>query len=253
MKKITRTALQIIAIVTMTIDHSGKLFAQYGTWIFDVCCIIGRIAFPLFCFMIAEGSRHTRNIWKYLLRILVFAILIEGFFFIYSYYFGGIDKYFLNIFFTLALGLLIVALLKSDKWYIKLTSVVPVALLFLFCTVIKKVTIFHVPFYLGFEYGFYGIFLIIWFSLFEKRYLQVIGLVIASILFCEHGLFYQLYLPDFYLPFYYQWFGMLAIPFIWLYNGKKGKFQLPRYFVYFYYPIHMLVIYGIYLLIHVIR
>ena len=76
MKKITRTALQIIAIVTMTIDHSGKLFAQYGTWIFDVCCIIGRIAFPLFCFMIAEGSRHTRNIWKYLLRILVFAILI---------------------------------------------------------------------------------------------------------------------------------------------------------------------------------
>lgn len=250
MKKMTRFALQLVAIVTMTIDHAGKMFLTYGTFAYDTCFIIGRIAFPLFCFMLAEGARHTRNIWKYFGRILLFATLFEGVFFIFSYFIGGVIKVTLNIFYTMALGILILALLRHKKSYIKILSILPIMLLIFTNIIVRSVQIGHVNFPLDFEYSFYGIFIIIWFGIFDKRWIQVMGLVLSTVLFCQNGLFYTLGYKELILDFYYQWFGLLAIPFILLYNGEKGKIQFPRYFLYFYYPIHMVAIYGIYILIH---
>ena len=73
----TAFALKIIALATMIIDHTGAVFPQYFGLEFRV---IGRIAFPIFVFLLAEGFRHTRSPHKFLLRLGIFAIISEPFF-----------------------------------------------------------------------------------------------------------------------------------------------------------------------------
>ena len=73
----TAFSLKVVAIVSMLIDHIGAVFSTYTPitlrW-------VGRIAFPIFAFMIAQGCKHTKNIYKYLARLGVLAIISEVFF-----------------------------------------------------------------------------------------------------------------------------------------------------------------------------
>jgi len=69
--------LKIIALTTMLIDHVGAVSAGHIPFYFR---IIGRLAFPIFVYLIAEGFRHTRNPKKFLLRLFIFAIISEPFF-----------------------------------------------------------------------------------------------------------------------------------------------------------------------------
>lgn len=94
--------LKIIALVTMIIDHTGAvLFPQY-----PILRIIGRISFPIFAFLAAEGFYHTRNVKKYMLRLAGFAVLSEVPFDIvfYGKFFEPAHQ---NIFFTLLLGVML--------------------------------------------------------------------------------------------------------------------------------------------------
>ena len=68
--------LKIIAVITMIIDHAGAfLFPQA-----KILRIIGRISFPIFAFLICEGYEHTKDVKKYMLRLLLFAVISEPFF-----------------------------------------------------------------------------------------------------------------------------------------------------------------------------
>lgn len=86
----TCLCLKIIALISMLIDHiitaellGQNILMQWGLsmqtsyWVFDAIRLLGRIAFPIFAFMVAEGARHTRNIKKYILRLFIFALISE--------------------------------------------------------------------------------------------------------------------------------------------------------------------------------
>ena len=70
---INASVLKWIAVITMLIDHVGVVFFPE----YSIIRWIGRISFPLFAFLICEGYRHTSNIWKYFLRLGIFAIISE--------------------------------------------------------------------------------------------------------------------------------------------------------------------------------
>src|SRR5579872_1334795 len=102
--------LKTIAIITMFIDHMGLfLFPQY--FLFR---IIGRLAFPLFAWLIANGAHHTHNIGKYLQRLYLFALISQIPFFLANH---GIDPHFLglNVLCTLFFGLLAIYFIQCTN------------------------------------------------------------------------------------------------------------------------------------------
>ena len=112
---LTGFTIKIIAVLAMIIDHTGAVFDLHSGY-----RVVGRLAFPLFAFLIAEGYKHTTNIRKYLLRLGLFAFISE---IPYDLAFNQVQGYpmtvdFLNgtnIFYTLFLGLLCAFLLDRAR------------------------------------------------------------------------------------------------------------------------------------------
>ena len=111
--------IKLIAIITMFCDHSGDAILGH----YSILNIIGRIAFPLFCFQIVIGYKHTRNVKKYLLRLFLFGLISQIPFSLFTYsYIGRFDL--LNVYFTLALGLLAIYVLDTLPKKYKIIAVV---------------------------------------------------------------------------------------------------------------------------------
>ena len=122
---ITGSTLKLIAIITMLIDHTGAVLVegwmqQSAGGINGIYALyigmrsVGRIAFPIFIFLLVEGMEHTRNRWKYLIRLWIFAIVSEipfdmAFNLEKSQIFSGqlLEFGYQNVFFTLAIGLMV--------------------------------------------------------------------------------------------------------------------------------------------------
>ena len=75
--ELTASDLKWIALVTMIVDHMGVLWLGKGSALYWICRAIGRLAFPLYCFLLVEGFVHTRDPKKYLGRLLTFAVISE--------------------------------------------------------------------------------------------------------------------------------------------------------------------------------
>lgn len=133
-KEITAATLKWIAVITMIIDHFGASILE--TWIYRsphpyvpwmekldwVCRAIGRMAFPIFIFLMIEGLYHTRNQWRYLARLVLLAIISEVpfdcAFWLNRYQFEKhifVEFGYQNVFFTLSLGLLMCILLEKVR------------------------------------------------------------------------------------------------------------------------------------------
>ncbi len=95
-------------MISMVIDHCAYYLLEYGTVLYEAMRCVGRIAFPVFAFLIAEGFVHTRNRRKYFLQLLGFAIISEVPWFLLN----GADGTH-NVMFTLALGVMALALLDK--------------------------------------------------------------------------------------------------------------------------------------------
>ena len=216
--------LKLIAIITMFIDHIGYVIFD-GFSFFNY---IGRIAFPIFAFQISEGYIHTKNLKKYFLRLFIFALISQIPFMLFHKILS--DNFALNIFFTLLLGLASIYIYDKSKhkfFGIVISIIIGIIAEFIHC-----------------DYGFYGISIILLFYVFKNNsLLSSISFIIAVTInylipIIKYG-FYDIYL-------YLYIFTLIPIIFIALYNGKKGKNT--KYLLYLFYPIHLLLIYGIYLI-----
>lgn len=199
--------LKWIAVITMIIDHVGMgLFPQY-----PIMRIIGRFAFPIYCFLLVEGAMHTSNKRKYLTRLLLFALISE---IPFNLVLSGTPFYLTrqNIFFTLFLGLAAVFLLES-----KMNKVFSLSLAVILCFVARFM---HV------DYGGAGVLFILIFYIFRNYPLmRAFAFVIATMTIYQ-GI---------------QWYAILALIPISCYNGKQGPKM--KYFFYLVYPIHLLILY----------
>ena len=203
--------LKWIAIVTMTIDHiAAIIFPQYL-----ILRIIGRIAFPIFAFLLAQGMIYTHNPRGYLTRLGVFAILSE-IPFDYAFQTRIIEMQHQNIFFTLFLGGVSIYVIqlsnKKEHAYFTTMGIALLAEL------------------LNCDYGFTGVVIIVSFYILkEKKIYQFIALTVFSILMG-----------------YIQIYAAFACVPIALYNGKRGRNL--KWLFYIYYPVHLLILKGIWLL-----
>lgn len=196
--------LKLLAMLAMTADHIGAVFFPE----IPLLRWIGRLAMPVLCFFIGEGLRHTRSPWRYLLRLTGFALLSELPFDLAFY--GGIEWGHQNVYFTLALGLLALWAIQSrgmEGWLLALTAALAAELL-------------------GCDYGMYGVLLILLLDRFHRaRSEQLAGAALLNLAF--FGLQTQI-------------LSLIALPLLWLYNGKRGRDD--RRLFYLYYPAHLCVL-----------
>ena len=238
MKKIiNNNTLKIIAMILMLLDHLWGTIIPGNQWM----TLIGRMAFPIFAFLIVEGFFHTSDLKKYMKRLFIFGLISEiPFNLIYT---GSIIfPFHQNVMFTLLLGLLIINeidKLKNNKEIKK--KIIPISKIFLFLIISI----------IGFvDYGVTGVLTIVVFYLFRGFKLawigQLISLILLYIVFFEgQSVILNIFNYEYFLPL--QSIGVLSLIFIWLYNGEKGKNnKLIKYLFYSFYPVHMLVIYLIY-------
>jgi len=212
--------IRTLAIILMLIDHVGMAFFPQHLQF----RIIGRLAFPLFAWLIANGFKHTKNVYKYLGRLIVLALISQ-----YPFQlFMGINNQpptHLNIFFTLALGLsaLIISTSKMGK-LIKTGSI-------LFLLIIAE--IFQV------DYGMFGILSIL---VFHKFYSQHLKTFFFQVLVWSLSLIYS-FLTTFGNSINLNILSVFSIFFIKSYNLQPGKAH--KWLFYGFYPAHLLVIYLI--------
>ena len=241
-------ALKLMAIITMAIDHATAVFVPSDTWVYIAGRLIGRLAFPIFVFLLVEGYHRTSNVKKYLARLGIFALISEIPFdlaFYNSSFSGASIKVDLpnmfkdatlfdtmigrfmkhqNIFFTLFIGLLTIYLLSLvEKKYSKKMLLVNIinALITLGFSILAAL--------LRTDYGFMGVLLIVAFYLFRG---SKVMLAIAMILLSGNIL---------------QAVSVLSIIPMAFYNGKKGKSM--KYFFYAFYPAHILILFILLLII----
>ncbi len=256
-------SLKLLAIITMMIDHIGAVLVSPATHpqLYFLCRAVGRLAFPIFVFLIVEGFYHTSNIKRYLKRLGIFAFVSEIPFDLAFYRFhngasfikdfaevfnDGIDMkqlaYLLerlnryqNVFFTLFLGLALIYLMNLVDLKFKRSlesNLLDAGLTIAFCIL---------AILLQTDYNFAGILLFVAFYLFrESKILMSISLfIICGTILSD----IQAYIQTkniLHIISMLATFAMIPIAF---YNGKKGKNV--KYIFYIFYPAHLMIIFLI--------
>ena len=222
---ISESTLTIIAMITMCIDHLGvKHLITYS-----YARIIGRIAFPIYVYMIIQGVHHTRDIKKYTERLFILALLSE---IPYNLLGSGrlINLRSQNVIFELLLCVFVVNIIKQYKS----NKTETIKGFILVCTA------FWLSEYLRFDYGIHGILLAIAFELvYDTKYEKA---SIAPILAIIFGIAYKSYQILGYVLELQTYSILSAIPIV-LYNKDKGiDTKAFRAIKYGFYPFHMVII-----------
>ena len=210
------SALKVIAVLSMVTDHCTYYLMEHGTLLYEVMRCFGRIAFPVFAFLIAEGFQHTRNRMKYFLQLLGFAVISE----VPWYLLNGADGTH-NVLFTLALGVMALAAfeaLKKDD--------------ILFWAVILSIAGFATWF--GVDYEWRGILIMVLFYLLGNTSNPSFPSGRKAQLFCA-----------FPLMMHYGIVGaLLACLLISCYDGTRGFIhgKVAKYGFYAFYPVHLCIV-----------
>lgn len=222
------STLKIIAIITMLIDHIGAfvlvnmLHYSNGTLVQDeiftlyvISRNIGRISFPIFCFLLVEGFVHTKNVKEYAMRLMIFAFISE---IPFDLALSGkrFNPFGQNVFFTLWIGLLVLIGLKKCETFDKKWKIYGGRLLALMLGSFASLL-------LSTDYQIHGIISIavIYLFRYNKTYQALAGAC----------------------TFLWEPTAVLGFIPIYFYNGKRGLNM--KYIFYGFYPVHLLILYAI--------
>lgn len=230
-KGLTGNVLKWIAILTMLIDHTAVALIQNGIfvsnsilltqeqweWYYQIYWVmryIGRLGFPLFCFLLVEGFCHTRNVKKYMIRLGVFALLSEVPF-DFALFRSVFYLSYQNVYFTLLIGLVTLCGIRYFGGADLKNRILRILCLFggLMAAYLLKT-----------DYDMYGVLLIVVLYLFRKN--EILRDIAAGIVLLLNSLV--------------EITGLLAFVPMHLYNGQRGK-QM-KYFFYIFYPAHLLIL-----------
>jgi hypothetical protein len=201
--------LKVIAMVTMLIDHVAYFLVPHGTEIYFIMRIIGRIAYPIFAYYVAMGYKHTSDINRYMVRMLIFALISQ-----IPFYFFSHGTFYLNVMFTFFMALLMLRLYEKG-------NLIWVVVLFL-------ADVIHM------DYGAYGLLIILIFYRFADEKRKVYGLILVlTLLYNSLNALQAGYIS---WQMYLQVFCVMALPFIY----KEYKYiRINRYISYLFYPVHI--------------
>jgi len=233
-KYFTAFDLKVLAVTLMFLDHFAKYLPSYLPENLDLIFrYAARIVAPIFFFLAVESYFHTKNKKKYIIRLylaaaimavgnLIMSLLVTNEFKLSYYVYLG-----QNIFLTIAIGVSIVACfewVKKMSGYNKLIPLFVIYLLSIAGLFVESSIFGLVMFYIF--YFFRG-----------KKYLFVVYSILPILMLIWQLIFYQnsFWIHD------YRWFVLSAIPFLLLYNGKRGRSF--KYFFYIFYPIHIWILY----------
>lgn len=239
---ISSFVLHIIAMSLMLCDHLWGSFLANFAWL----GYLGRIAFPIFAFMLVEGFVHTGSRKKYALRMLVFALISEIPFNLLMEH-RVFNPFHQNVLWTFLIGIGMMSLYEK----IKMHKHLPVRFLL-------YVLVTFAGYFCGFigfvDYFGYGILMVALFyftrtestmMLWQRMVVWVIQAAAMYWINCEMMMGMMIPITVFGLSFevYKQGFAMLALPVIWLYNGKQGAYNKTIKNVYYwFYPVHLLIL-----------
>ena len=235
---ISSAGLRIFAMGFMLCDHLWAMLFPSEEWL--TC--IGRTAFPIFAFMVAEGYLHTHDLRRYMLRMLVWALLAE---IPFNLMYGSsiLYPYHQNVLWTFLLSLLLILLIEKSK-----SRFQPVPAAFL------SAGITLAGFVLGYvtmaDYYGAGILTVLTFYFFrnkdwKSRFCQFLCLYILNVKLLG-GYYYEVQIFGFDIELIQQGFALLALIPIWLYQGRQGFHNKAfQYFSYAFYPVHMLLLFII--------
>lgn len=236
-KCLNGNTLKLIAIIAMTIDHLlWTLFPgnDNGTIIL-LLHSIGRLTAPIMCYFIAEGYHYTHNIKKYAIRLFLFAIVSH---FAYNFAFGRsfIPSGFLNqtsVMWSLAWGLVALAIVNSKnpkwKWWMKISALV----------LISAISFIS-------DWSCVAVFMIVGFGMNRDNFKRQMLIMMVSV--ATYSVVYIIFMDVAYGIL--QMTVFLSIPFLYYYNGQRGKWQGMKWLFYIYYPLHLIVCGIIRMILH---
>lgn len=286
--------LKIFALFFMAFDHIGLAIISFFPFtkgvaeVSNVLRSFGRLAMPLFVFMIVEGVIHTKSIKKYLLRLGIMATIISIFLIIITYVKFDFDTDVTvltgagNIFLDLSLIALAVFLLKQDNNYLKILILLPIGISFasFFVKAYEFATgnaVLWYPNWLYLQYDWLSVLLGVGFYLSYKAsdiYIEIttakngmdksvweangnyrllvnlVSILVLIVLSIFHYLFQYLWPKGTFWDAKIQLFAIISGAFILLYNGKRGyNAKWFQYGSYLFYPVHLIIIVGICIII----
>lgn len=240
LRVVSSNVLKIIAALSMVADHIGYLLFPEV----KILRIIGRIAFPIFAFMIAQGCKHTRNKKKYFFTVSGLALACQ-----LVYYFFA-DSLYMCILVTFSLSILMIYSLQNFKSMLFSSE----------CSIYKKcfgalgfalpvVAVYLLNNVINIDYGFWGCMIPVFASIFQfddaetpdslknldRNFVHVIAMGIGLVIlaFALGGI---------------QYYSLAALPLLMCYSGKRGKRKMKCFF-YIFYPVHLTILQGFYILI----
>ncbi len=233
---LSTAALKTVAFICMFIDHAGMILFPDRL----VLRVIGRLAFPIFAYQIAQGASYTKNFKKYALRLLGAALLAE---IPFNLVLTGrlFSSAYQSVMLTLFLGLLCCGCVAAVKE--KFLSVKGIFCLFALPGLIWAGEL------LSTDYGSAGILTVLLFYLSKdvkwQKLWQFGGMFLIHVLWLgDYMIHFQL--PGVLISLPLQGFALLSLLLLWLDDGTAGRLTpWGRKALYLFYPLHLLLLYGL--------